>query len=441
VLLPPAVTAETPGGFMEAVTSTTIRRSFTIGDIEPWLPARGAFSFPSPYETRGARLTNASDCDGMDCVHPVGYAYWRNMNNHVGRSTLLIFLGLNRKRGGPGPSLFSYDKRTEELTKLGPLFSPRDPLSWASGEGWYFSATQPTTLYMTRGPRLLRYDVTTRKSQTVLDVSSEQHRFGHNRIIGQTHSSNDDRVHSGTLKDGRTYAALGCLAYQEPTGRFFYFPSRGHRYDECQIDKSGRWLLIKEKLGVDPRSEVDNRIIDLTTGDEAQLLDRHGAGGHSDNGYGYMVAADNHDRRANAIKLWRFGVSPLEGALVYHGLDWGIQAPNHVSHANARAGVPPQQQYVCGSSANRTNKARANEIICFMLDGSLRVLVVAPTLTDMNAAGGRDKYSKVPKGNLDVTGTYFVWTSNLGSRRLDALLVRVPTHLLSGDTRAAEPKR
>src|SRR5437867_12773187 len=44
-----------------------------------------------------------------------------------------------------------------------------------------------------------------------------------------------------------------------------------------------------------------------------------------------------------------------------------------------------------------------SEIACFPLDGSLRVLVVAPVMTNLNASGGGDDYSKEPKGNLDVT--------------------------------------
>ena len=96
--------------------------------------------------------------------------------------------------------------------------------------------------------------------------------------------------------------------------------------------------------------------------------------------------------------------------------------------------MAPESQYACGSGANRTNSARANEIICFPLDGSLRVLVVAPVMTDLNAAGGGDDYSKLPKGNVDVTGQYFVWTSNLRGNRLDAFIVRVPGHLLTGST-------
>src|SRR4029079_3902673 len=96
--------------------------------------------------------------------------------------------------------------------------------------------------------------------------------FGTNRYVWQMHSSYDDRVHSATLKDSSSYADLGCLAYREDTRQFFYYPQKGIRYDECQIDKSGRWLVIKEKIGTDPRSEVDDRIIDLQTNTERDLL-------------------------------------------------------------------------------------------------------------------------------------------------------------------------
>ena len=88
----------------------------------PPLPARGPFTFPAPYNTIGVRLTNAGDCGGADCVNYVGYSYWRNTNNHVGSDTMLIFLTLDRARGGGGPTLFSYDKTTDQVTVVGPLF-------------------------------------------------------------------------------------------------------------------------------------------------------------------------------------------------------------------------------------------------------------------------------------------------------------------------------
>jgi hypothetical protein len=48
--------------------------------------------------------------------------------------------------------------------------------------------------------------------------------------------------------------------------------------------------------------------------------------------------------------------------------------------------------------------------------GSLRALVIAPCMVDFDATGGGvgpdAEYAKRPKGNVDVTGRYFVWTSN-----------------------------
>ena len=62
----------------------------------------------------------------------------------------------------------------------------------------------------------------------------------------------------------------------------------------------------------------------------------------------------------------------------------------------------------------------------------MRILVVAPVMTDMDAPGGCcDAYAKEPKGNLDVTGRYFLWTSNMGGARLDAFIVKVPAQLLA----------
>jgi hypothetical protein len=101
---------------------------------------------------------------------------------------------------------------------------------------------------------------------------------------------------------------------------------------------------------------------------------------------------------------------------------------NHVSHQNARPALPMHQQFACGSSADRG--AAQNEILCFRLDGFPHDLVVAPIMTDLNASGGGSEYSKLPKGNLDITGQYFIWTTNMGGNRIDAFLVKVPAQLL-----------
>src|SRR5436853_5662233 len=84
---------------------------------------------------------------------------------------------------------------------------------------------------------------------------------------------------------------------------------------------------------------------------------------------------------------------------------------------------------------------RSNEMLSYPLAGGDTAVVVAPVMTDLNASGGGDDYNKEPKGNLDPSGQYFIWTSKLGSSRVDAFIVRVPTRLLpsSGSTPPPPP--
>ena len=416
------------GGFVDSATSAGLRPAMSAGQSQAILPTRGQFTFPSPYDTTAFRLTTGSDCQGADCVYPVGYSYWNNINNHAGSDTMLVFLGLDRRKGGSGPTLFSVNKRSGETRNLGAIFPDDSSLAWATGEGWYFSRTRPTTLYVNEGPRMLRYDVQRKSFETVLDVSAK---YG-NRYIWQMHSSNDDRVHSATLRDGSSYEMLGCVAYREDRQQWFFIPKKGD-FDECQIDKSGRWLVIKEN--VDGRNGEDNRIVDLDTGVEQVLLDENGAAGHSDIGHGYMVADDNFNAQPGAVRVWRFdmdmrGGQPAsergQGTLVYQLASWN-SGLGHLAHGNSRAGIGLEQQMACSSNAHRQSLPRVNEIVCYRLDGSLNTLVVAPNLADLNASGGgNEDYWKMPKGNIDVTGEYFIWTANAGSGRLDAYIVRIP---------------
>jgi len=422
-----------PGGFVEKTNSTAVRPRPTSTQIQSLLPARGAFVFPPPYNTQAVRITNGTDCGGSDCLESVGYSYWSNMNNSAGSDTMLIFLGLSRSKEGPGPTLFSYNKVTDTVSVVGPLFDTGHALSWSTGEGWYFSATRPNALYLGSGSSLFRYDVVSHQMETVFDAAPQ---YGSDKYIWQVHSSSDDRVHSATLRSSVTYEMLGCLAYREDTRQFTYFPRNGD-FDECQIDRSGRWLVIKEN--VDGLYGEDNRIIDLQTGAQTVLYDQSGAAGHSDNGSGSMVFSDNWHSLPNAVRVFEFGTEMAQAPLVHHNMDWSVAAPAHVTHPGAQPGTPLGQQYACGSGANRINSNRANEIICFRLDTSLDVLVVAPVMTDLDASGGgTDVYSKLPKGNLDPTGQYLIWTTNMGGSRQDAFVVKVPSQLLVGSSSSGD---
>jgi hypothetical protein len=442
------------GGFIEKAGSPALRPRLTRAQIEAFLPAnlaRGAFTFPAPYNTTGIRLTNASDCGGQDCLWYVGYSYWRNINNHAGSNEMLIMLGMDRNAGGAGPSLIAVDKTTDQVVNRGPLFDPSSPYSYSTGEGWYFSAKQQTKLYvyLVGGATLWRYDVIskTAEAKPALDLTQCKRPDvcpSTAMYIFQPHSSDDDVVHSATVQDS-TFARVGCVAYHDDTNRFqFFAPHAGNVLDECHVDKSGRWLLILEGT---PSGAVNNSVVDLNRGTIENIDDTEGALGHLDMGFGYAVGADNWNPMPNATILLRFPVTPSPpilsfpmtprpiGQVVHFNKRWDIAAANHIAHGNARADAPPETQFACGSNASRVADM-ADEIVCFSLDanryadGSLDVLVVAPVMTDLDAAGGRDvngdDYPQFPKGNLDVTGEYFIWTTNMGGDRLDAFLVKVP---------------
>jgi len=423
--------AQAPGGFVEKQTDTAVRPLWTAAQIQAFLPQRGKFTFPAPYNTEGIRLTNASDCTGgSDCVNYIGYSYWRNMNNHVGSDTMLVVVSLGGNNGGP--TLFSYNKVTDQVTKVGSLFTPNDDEYWSTAEGWYFSATQPTKLYVSaKGPQLQRFDVITKTMTTVFDITAQ---LGSGKYVWQTHSSNDDKVHSATVKQSSSGTSLGCVAYKEDTQQFFYYPVTSE-FDECQLDKSGRYLLIKDNT--DGHAATDNRFIDLQTGTERFLSDENGAGGHSDNGFGYMVAADNWNGLPGVLRVWKFDGSSPQGLLAYRTTAWNMEI-GHVSHTNATTG-PLSQQYGCGGGATRSVGPRANELVCFRLDNSGDVLVVTQLMTNLNASGGANDYGKDAKGNLDVTGKYFIWTSNMGGSRLDAFIAKVPSQLLVSTTPDTTP--
>jgi hypothetical protein len=433
------------GGFIETAGSPALRPRFTPQQIAAFLPAdgaRGPFTFPAPYHTTGIRLTTATDCaGGADCLWYSGYSYWRNINNHAGSADMYVFLGTDRNRGGVGPILLRYNKVTDEVHNLGALFDETSPYGFSTGEGWYFSATRPTTLYtfLVGQSRLRRYDVILKEfdSTPALDLRACPRWVCPSAaaFITQPHSSDDDLVHSATVQN-TDWARIGCVVYDRARRRFWYYGTpRGYVFDECQIDKSGRWLLLHESRVSGGRR---NRIIDLRTGRITAIDDVNGALGHLDMGFGYAVGADTYSPLPNATILLKFPATTTErpiGPAVHFNKRWDIAAANHVAHGNARSGVPVESQYACGSNASRVADM-ADEIICFPLDpagnadGSLSVVVVAQVMTDLDAPGGGDvdgdDYEQMPKGNLDVTGRYFLWTTNLGGNRLDAFLVKIP---------------
>jgi hypothetical protein len=433
------------GGLLEKAGSPALRARFTASQIQAFLPpggANGKFRFPAPYNTEAVRLTNAQDCaGGNDCLWYVGYSYWRNINNHVGSTDMYIFLGTDTNRGGVGPVLLRYDKNADTVQNLGALFDQSSPYHWSTGEAWYFSATQAGKLYtfLVGGTQLRRFDIFTRQfdSTPAIDLAACPRPSvcpSTARYLTQPHSSDDDRVHSASVQNSN-WQRIGCVV-SRPSGFLYYATPGGMVFDECHIDKSGRWLILLMNRNNGTRI---NRIVDIQTGKQTTIDGTDGALGHLDTGYGYAVGADNYNPLPNATILLKFPVQSTKrpiGPVVHYNKRWDIAAANHIAHGNA-SGAPAESQYACGSNAS-TTPDMADEIVCFSLnanrntDGSLDVLVVGQVMSDLYASGGgTDDYAKRPKGNLDVTGRYFIWTTNLGGNRLDAFIVKIPTSTIT----------
>ncbi|MEE4250231.1 MAG: hypothetical protein V2I38_06555, partial [Alcanivoracaceae bacterium] len=247
-------------GILESVATAQARPAITGPEKLGFLPDRGAFTFPAPYNTQGIRLTNAEDCGGADCVHYVGYSYWSNINNHVGQAELFVLLGMQREQGGQGPTIWKVDKRSHEVSSLGPLFPASSGFSYATTEGWYFSASMATKLYVPSGSKIRRYDILSKDHETVLDITDED-KAGPGHELWQVSSSANDKVHAMTIRTLGDYRPVACAVYWEASGRYQSWPVSGS-FDECHVDLSGQWLhIIDEAIAGSGAS--DNIIVKL----------------------------------------------------------------------------------------------------------------------------------------------------------------------------------
>ncbi len=447
-----------PGGFLERDDTSVARPNLTPAALAALLPKRGLFTFPAPYDTQAIRVTNSSDCGGGDCLDLI-YSYWNNMNNSTDSNTLYVLVGLDRARGGEGPTLFSYDKDTDALTDNGPLFPASSPYSYMSTEGWYFSYTKPHTIYITSGSTLQSFNVLTHAFSTIFDTTTE---YPDTRLW-QTSVSADGEVFSGTLENSSTYVPIGCVVYNAATQKFTLFKALG-TFDECHVDMSGNYVLIDEKTpSTCSRCDEDTVIEDLETGTQTIIPNQDGGGGHYAMGYGSWVQANNWSV-PNAWRWWDAsqpyvqdgplsGMGNLvQGGLVHQDLDWNVFEPSHIAWA-PEPNVPITQQYACGGAYPTSLVApHSQEITCFLLNDSVaptdqKVLVVAPTMDDPNTDAGSwcsgcQSYTQDPKGNIDPTGRYFFFESDHGTNRMDAFIVKVPSQVLTataGDSDGTAP--
>jgi hypothetical protein len=365
------------------------------------IPHRGPFLFEN-YGTTGIRIT----CEEDGIILPRTYSYWPNINAHRGRDIMRVFLGTDR-----GPCWWEIDKCNYQVSPMGPL----PVLQNSTAEGWYWDRHNPDILYCSDDKHLYRYNIEEQNLETVVDITPFQ--WGGEFALRQWHTS-DNRVHSATVKrvipDG-SWPNIGTIVYDENAPQcqsWKYYPKIGvGDLDEAQIDKSGCWLLIKENL--DGADGEDNRIIYRASGAERHLMDRDGAAGHSDSGFGYMIAADNWQNQA-AWRLWRFDPDFEPQGLTVLVTPWEAQVL-HVSHCNARRGNF-SSQIALGSGTIPDLWLFSPSSLS--LDGFQTIRAIAPSMS-----AGSD-YDNLPKANIDPHGLFALWTCQRNGR-FDAFMVKI----------------
>jgi len=438
-----AYAAQSAPGFWQANSSTTALPPLTASQIAQFLPStRSSFAFPAPYNTTGIRVTLPSDCpNDSNCIFYVGYSYYAAMSNSTGLNYMWILATPQKSMGGAGPTLYKLDKNTDTVSKVGPIFT--DANAAHTGETMYFSHSMPNALYYVGDAMktLNRIDVVTHKETQIFNIDS----YGSGHYVFACTTSFNDQV-SACVLENSSYAMTGCIVYKG--GQFQYFPAMtSSGIHSCSVAPDGKYVLISEKTPTTCQAcDLDGVVADLATGTQTVIDNKRGGGGHYALGYGYYSNNMNWDPNYDSVKLWNVSDLSTDGKDIWDQA-WNLQCintvcasvPSHPSWLNAvpDSVQPISKQYECDSTANAQDVPFANQVFCFYMDPSVapanqKSLVIAPTMVNKAKTGcPGGVYGQEPKGNIDPTGHYFIWSANLDSNNnCQVFIVKIPTSQL-----------
>jgi len=359
----------------------------------PALPRAGGTFLDPAFGSTIMRLTD--EVDGTACIN--FYSYWPSFNLD---STRLII------RCDADAKLYRFDPNRFQIVGKGPLFERPAPGGGnLSVEDAIWSGTSATVLYGYSESKLFAYDVATKTYTLIKDFGFELP----GNYLGQMSKSLDDNVFAFTRKD-RNYKPVGYVVWRRDQNRIVRNETV-LSFDEAQVDKSGRYVVVKAKFD----RSVDVQVIDLQTGTTESLTDPGPdfSPGHSDNGRQIVVGHDNWNNQYTVRKL----AAPHQfQTVIGFGNDWS-QA-NHVSMLGDDDGWCVISNYTAGNGPVGPFR---NEIFMASTDGSQRVKRLA-----QHRSVYRD-YWDTPRANISRDGRFIVFTSNWGSTtRRDVFIIKIP---------------
>ena len=283
-------TGETALGDSAAPTNcalrTGLRDDFAVYPLtEPPALAAGEKVVDATFGTVTLRITDADD--GDMCTH--GYSYWPTFNTD---NTRLVYAC------DGADVLADFDPTLLTVTAKRPLFTTRPAGRSISWDDVSWSSEAAETMFAHDYRALYAYDVATGAFTAVHDLTAN---LPDGYWLAQMSADDAHDTFAWTVQDPN-YVRLGWVVYRASTNSLSLSPM-GIPVDEVQLDKSGRYLVVK--TGQQGDGIVEVQVVDLETGTTTDIVDGDPgyAPGHSDNGDGVVLGHDNWNNRITSRPL------------------------------------------------------------------------------------------------------------------------------------------
>ena len=371
----------------------------------PALPRAGGTFSDSTFGTEIMRVTDENTAEEGGTY----YSYWPTFN--CNNTRLLVKTG----RDGSA-SVYEFDPTQFRLGSHRRI--PKAPAGYLGVEGAIWSGDNPDVLYGLIGLAIYAYHPSSQSFTRVADFSNK---FPSGDFLWQLSMSRHDEVFAFSRrrpndKGGSDY--VGYSVYRLSDNSLALDQTIvNNDLDEVQIDKSGRWLVVKGET----KTTRGFSIRDLrNNGSRTQL----GAGppdyapGHSDNDTSFVSGFNNYlntiDRRAFANPV------PITSELSL-GKDWSQGL--HISHLADNDSWMLVSLYVVNPDKTLPGPFH-NEIILVKTDGSESVVRL------LQHHSVYKEYWDTPRANISRDSRFVAFTSNWGGRgRRDLFIARlqIPT--------------
>lgn len=376
----------------------------------PALPPAGGVFSDLVHGTPIMRVTDAND--GASAF--TAYSNWPTFNSNSTRLEVLV----NQAAGSDSsvPMLYDFDPVNFRLGNKQPLFAHPSPSGhFPFWEDSIWSGSDPDVIYGHEGPRLWAYNVASKSYDLVKDFTSA---LPANSDIWEMSKSRDDQTFAFTVRDLSNPSAgvrAGYGAWSRTQDAMLInqgLPVQG--LDEVQIDKSGRYLVVK--TSAQGAGTISAMVIDMQKNTTESLTDDTPdfAPGHSDNGQGSLVGAENWENR---ILLRNLDTPHQFQTVLLLGQDW-----SQGYHISMIADDESQALVSFFTANNLLQTGPCNDqIVLVSTDGSGQVHPLAYHYSIHNG------YWDSPRANISLDGQFAAFTSNWGdSGRQDVFVLHVP---------------